>query len=157
MGFKNPTTAMVNDLTRALKTYVIDTPEKIQAFIAQCASESSLGRYLSEESGAAYEGREDLGNDKPGDGNLFKGAGFIKITGRHFFEEFAKQMNDPKIVTGGAEYVGQNYPWSAAAFWWNNNGMNALVEQNASIETISKKVNPTCNVAERQTQQQKAA
>jgi hypothetical protein len=42
-------------------------------------------------------------------------------------------MNDPKIMTGGAKYVGQNYPWSSAGYWWNKNNMNAMVDKGASV------------------------
>jgi len=78
MGFKNPTAAQVSDLNNALKTYNINTPQRVQQFMAQCAHESGLGRYMTElASGKAYEGRRDLGNTHSGDGSLYKGGGYI--------------------------------------------------------------------------------
>jgi predicted chitinase len=43
-------------------------------------------------SGAAYEGRADLGNTQSGDGRRFKGRGFVQITGRRNYTDWAKRL-----------------------------------------------------------------
>ena len=47
------------------------------AFIAQIIHESGSFKYVRElASGKAYEGRKDLGNTQPGDGQKFRGRRF---------------------------------------------------------------------------------
>ena len=139
MGFKN---CNIDDLNRALATYGITTPKRIRHFIAQCAHESGLGKYTEElgNNCKKYENRKGLGNNQKGDGCKYKGAGFIQLTGRYNYQQFANSIGDNKVMDG-VSYVAKNYPWSSAAFWWSNNKMNDLCDKGASVEVISKRVN----------------
>ena len=145
-GWRNLDPATVDDLNRTLDRFDITTPERIRHFLSQCAHESGYGTWREEiASGAAYDGRADLGNVQAGDGPHFKGAGYIQLTGRSNYQQFADAMGDPEILTGGAQYVGEKYPWSSAGFWWSNNHMNDLVDAGASVEQVTRRVNGGIN------------
>ena len=74
--------------------------KELAAFLAQCSHESGGFRYLSEIWGPTaaqqrYEGRRDLGNTQKGDGYLFRGRGYIGLTGRANYKEAGAKLGLP--------------------------------------------------------------
>ena len=135
------TPAQLADLNACLERFEIDTPTRISHFMAQIGHESGGLRWLEEiADGQAYEGRRDLGNNQPGDGPRFKGAGAIQLTGRANYESFSRFISDPRVMEG-CSYVASTYPFSSAGFWWHNNRINEEVDAGASCRRISRLVN----------------
>ena len=133
------------DLNACLKRFSINTKPRIRHFLAQVAHESGSLNFVTEIWGPTpvqlgFEGRKDLGNTEPGDGFRFRGGGVIQLTGRFNYQEFADAIGDQRVMQG-AGYVGSNYPFTSAGFWWKNNGLNALIDSGASVEDVSEVVN----------------
>lgn len=143
----------VAELNNCLNTFAITTKARIHHFLAQCSHESGGGRWFKEiSSGVEYEGRQDLGNTQNGDGPRYKGAGFIQVTGRYNFQQFANFIKDPKVMNG-VDYVATNYPFSISGFWWMTNKMNELCDKGATCRQVSARVNgrdPANGLADRE-------
>lgn len=98
------------------------TPIETAHFVAQTAHESDGYKTTVEyASGAAYEGRKDLGNTKRGDGKRFKGRGIIQLTGRSNYEAFSKwatanRPGAPDFVKSPEKVA--DAPWAALAALW---------------------------------------
>ena len=143
---------IMDDLNSCLERYNITTLSRIRHFISQCSHESGAGLWTKElASGEDYEFRENLGNTEPGDGPKYKGGGYIQLTGRYNYTAFSNEIGDPDIINIGVDYVAENYPWTSAGFWWDNNNMNALCDTNPSVSDVSYRVNGGYNgLADRQ-------
>jgi predicted chitinase len=143
----------VVELNKCLKTFDITTTPRLRHFISQCSHESGGGRWMKEiASGNAYEGRKDLGNTQSGDGPKFKGAGFIQVTGRYNYQQFANFIKDQRVMEG-VDYVAENYPFNISGFWWMNNKMNELCDTGATCRQVSARVNgkdPANGLADRE-------
>lgn len=144
-----PTPAQLADLNRCLVRFKINTFDRMTHFLAQVGCESEGLKYTQEIGDydyftENYEGRKDLGNDYPGDGAKFAGAGVIQLTGRANYQAFADYIGDQRVMEG-CQYVAETYPFTSAGWFWVTNGLNDLCDQGATVATITKVVNGGMN------------
>jgi predicted chitinase len=127
-------------LNRAMAEAGIDSPARKAAFIAQVAHESGGFQYNEEiASGRAYEGRSDLGNTQPGDGERFKGRGYIQLTGRANYAAAGKALGLDLVNNPGLAARPENAA-RVAAWYWNSRGLNALADR-GDFDGITRRIN----------------
>lgn len=136
-------------LNDAMAEFDINTPARQAAFLAQVAHESGQLRYVRElASGAAYEGRKDLGNAVTGDGARYKGRGLIQITGRANYAAAMLALDIDCLDTPELLEQPANAARSAAWFW-KTHGLNELADAGDQT-TITRRINGGTNgLAER--------
>jgi predicted chitinase len=131
-------------IQQAMEEFDITTYYREAAFLAQLAHESAELRYMEEiASGAAYEGRANLGNTQPGDGKRFKGRGPIQLTGRANYTRYGQLLgldlvNNPTIAA--TKEVG----FRIAGQFWKLNGLNELADQQRFTD-ITRRINGGIN------------
>src|SRR4029078_6237722 len=120
-------------IQQAMAEFGITSYLRETAFLAQLAHESAEIRYMEEiASGAAYEGRADLGNTQPGDGKRFKGRGPIQLTGRANYRAAAKALGldlEAQPQLAATPEVG----FRVAAWFWTTRKLNALADTGNTI------------------------
>lgn len=151
------TTEKLASLNECLIRFEINTKPRIRHFLSQIAHESGELHWTAEiASGADYEGRRDLGNIYPGDGQKYKGVDFLQMTGRSNYQSFSLFIGDPKVMKGW-KYVQDNYMFLPSGYWWYRNKMNDLCDRGGSVEQVTKRVNGGYNgLADRQHYYEKA-
>lgn len=131
-------------LAKAMSEYHINNPKRAAMFIAQIAHESGQFRYREEiASGAAYEGRHDLGNTHAGDGIRFKGRGWLQITGRANYLQVGKALypKTPNVFTNYPyRLANDNNACRSAAWWWSAHDLNHLADL-GTVEQVTRVIN----------------
>ncbi|KLI98186.1 chitinase [Luteimonas sp. FCS-9] len=142
--------AVAPHLNAAMAEANIDTPQRQAMFIAQLAHESGGFHYMEEiASGAAYEGRADLGNTQPGDGERYKGRGYIQVTGRHNYTEAGRALgldlvNNPELAAQPENAA------RIAAWYWESRGINTAADA-GDFTQVTRLINGGTNgLADRQ-------
>jgi len=148
--------AVAPHLNAAMAEADINTPERQAMFIAQLAHESGGFHHMEEiASGAAYEGRTDLGNTQPGDGERYKGRGYIQVTGRHNYTEAGRALgldlvNNPELAAQPENAA------RIAAWYWESRGINAAADA-GDFTRVTRLINGGTNgLADRQAYYERA-
>lgn len=124
--------------------YQVNTYLRVCHFLAQAAHEAASFKTLEEyASGAAYEGRKDLGNTQKGDGIRYKGRGIFQLTGRANYREIGKLIgfdleNNPELAESPEVSV------LTALEYWRSRGLNKFADRD-DILTITKRINGGTN------------
>lgn len=133
----------------------INTTVRLVHFLAQCWHESGALRYVEElASGAAYDTgakAKALGNtpEKDGDGQKYKGRGFIQITGRANYQAYQDSGFCVGNLMAHPEWLSKSpgHTKSAMWFWWKK-GLSAIADHDDGgkigediVKQITRKVN----------------
>ena len=130
------------------------TVNRAAMFAAQIGHESAGLRYMREiASGAAYEGRRDLGNTMPGDGVRFAGRGPIQITGRHNYGQLSTWAHGRGLtpsptyfVDNPAELETPRYGFLGAVWYWTvaRPAINGMSDRR-DLEGVTRAINGGTN------------
>lgn len=143
-------------LNEAMQAYCIDTPARQAAFLAQIGHETLGFTYMREVWGptpaqARYEGREDLGNTRPGDGKKFMGHGMIQVTGRRNTARVRDRLRKrfPNLQVPDFEQEPEKLMearWAAlsACDYWEDRNINALADAGDFV-AITRAINGGAN------------
>ena len=131
---------------------------ELAAFLAQSAHETQNFRKLTENtSGAKYEpkwvkdkktkklrqvkGKATIvGNKKKGDGALFKGRGYLHLTGRWNYTAAARELNNPEILSN-PDIVATPSVGLDTAIWYWNRFVRPDVTDWSNITAVTQEVN----------------
>lgn len=115
-------------LNRYMHNYNICGKLREAAFLATIIHESGHFRYTREiASGAAYEGRKDLGNIYKGDGVKFRGRGLIQLTGRSNYERASKALG-VDFISNPQLLEQPRYATQVSCWWWADKGLNEIAD-----------------------------
>jgi putative chitinase len=139
---------IISDLEKYFDVHManfgVDTYLRVCHFIAQCAHESHSFKTLEEyASGAAYEGRRDLGNTQSGDGRRFKGRGIIQLTGRFNYRDAGRRLgydleNNPLLALQPEISV------LTALDYWKTRNLNQWADRD-DVATVTRRINGGLN------------
>lgn len=146
----------------------VDTLLEVRHFVSQLAHESDqFNAYEEYASGKAYNGRADLGNIFPGDGERFKGRGPIQNTGRKNYQKVGQEILQLPFLTDAERKLFENdgilknpgllqdpvWGTLAAFIYWTDKDLNSLCVPDNQKVTIkrfngTKWYNYTCSPIE---------
>ena len=89
-----------------------------------------------------YGGRMGNGDESTKDGFKFRGRGYIQLTGKSNYTNFAKFIGED--ITSNPDLVATKYPLASAAFFFNSNKLWAICDKGADTATVTavtKRVN----------------
>lgn len=143
-------------LNELMPKFDINTPLRVQHFIAQIAHESGSLRYNTEiASGKAYDTGKlavALGNtpEADGDGQKYKGRGLIQLTGTSNYRAFNKYVReelketDVDFLSDPEKVAEPRYAVMSACWFFKEFGCLALADKD-DILKVTKRINGGTN------------
>lgn len=89
-----------------------------------------------------YANRMGNGDEASQEGWLYRGRGYIQLTGKDNYAAFNDQV--PEDILKNPDLVATQYPMLSAAWFWDHNNINDLCD-NGNVIDVTKKVNGGLN------------
>jgi putative chitinase len=89
-----------------------------------------------------YGGRMGNGDESTGEGFKFRGRGYIQLTGKQNYTNFAKFIGEDTV--SNPDLVATKYPLASAAFFFDSNKLWSICDKGADVATVTavtKRVN----------------
>ena len=140
-----------------LETYLMNVAKKsgltgieLAQFLGQCAHETMDYKRMIERGAKKYFNKYEpkfapgkaklLGNVKPGDGERYKGRGYIQLTGRYNYKTAGKALNLP--LEQNPELAAQPEIAAQIALWYWGQRVKPEVQNFADTTSVTRKINP---------------
>jgi putative chitinase len=89
-----------------------------------------------------YANRMGNGDEASLEGWLYRGRGYIQLTGKNNYAKF--DLDVPENILINPEIVAEKYPLLSAGWFWHENKLNEIADQGADqnvIAAVTKKIN----------------
>jgi len=89
-----------------------------------------------------YANRMGNGDEASKEGWLYRGRGYIQLTGKDNYSAFNDQL--PEDILKNPDLVATQYPMLSAAWFWDHNNINEMCD-NGNVVDVTKRVNGGLN------------
>jgi putative chitinase len=103
---------------------------------------ASYARQPEKIAARVYGSRMGNGDESTGEGYKFRGRGFIQLTGKSNYTNFAKFIGEDTVAN--PDLVATKYPLASAAFFFDSNKLWSICDKGAdeaTVTAVTKRVN----------------
>ena len=103
---------------------------------------ASYARQPEKIASRVYGSRMGNGDESTGEGYKYRGRGYIQLTGKSNYTNFAKFIGEDTI--NNPDLVATKYPLASAAFFFNSNNLWSICDKgadDATVTAVTKRVN----------------
>lgn len=89
-----------------------------------------------------YGGRMGNGDESTKEGFLFRGRGYIQLTGKSNYAAFGKAIGEDTVKN--PDLVATHYPLASAAWFFSKNGLNSISDRGSdelTVTAVTRRVN----------------
>ncbi|MHC0440996.1 glycoside hydrolase family 19 protein [Flavobacterium sp. 3-210] len=90
-----------------------------------------------------YANRMGNGDTASGDGWLYRGRGFIQLTGKDNYKKFADHLSNDNILSEPDLLLSEANALISALWYWKTNKINSLIDddKDLSVQRVTRKIN----------------
>lgn len=122
--------------------YSADGLQKIFGKYFDASKAAAYARQPEKIASRVYANRMGNGDEASGDGFKYRGRGYIQLTGKSNYTNFAKFIGEDTVAN--PDLVASKYPLASAAFFFDSNGLWKLCDagsNEAAVTAVTKRVN----------------